>query len=42
LLPAPFVHPNLAAAAALAVADKDRSSPLVEVVLGKRERFLNT
>jgi len=30
---------GLAAAAALAVADEQRSTPLVEVVLGERERF---
>jgi len=36
LLPAPLVHPDLAAASSLAVADQGRSSPVVEVVLGKR------
>jgi hypothetical protein len=32
----PLVHPDLAATAALAVADQDRSAPVVEVVLGER------
>ena len=41
LLPAPLVHPDLAPAAALAVADQDRSAPVVEVVLGERERLLD-
>src|SRR5437667_9514686 len=31
LLPAPLVHPDLAPAAALALAHKDRSAPVVEV-----------
>src|SRR3954471_13261658 len=38
-LPAPPLHPDLASAAALAVADQDRSAPVVKVVLGERERF---
>jgi hypothetical protein len=37
LLPAPFVHPDLAAAATLAAADEDRSAPVVKVVLGQRQ-----
>jgi hypothetical protein len=41
LLPAPFVHPDLAAAATLAAADEDRSAPVVKVVLGQRQRFLD-
>ena len=41
LLPAPVVHADLAAAAALAVADQQRSAPLVEIVLGERERLLD-
>src|SRR5215208_6731308 len=41
LLPAQFVHPDLAAAAALAAADQDRSAPVVKIVLGQRQRFLN-
>jgi hypothetical protein len=40
LFPAPLVHADLAPAAALAAADKDRSAPLVEVILCERERFL--
>jgi hypothetical protein len=38
LLPAPLVHADLAPPAALAAADQDRASPLVEIVLGERER----
>jgi len=41
LVPAPFVHPDLATAAAVAVADEDRSAVVVEVALGERERFLD-
>jgi hypothetical protein len=41
LLPAPLVHPVLAAATALATAHEDRSAPVVEVVLGERERLLD-
>jgi hypothetical protein len=41
LLPAPLVHPDLAPAPALAAADKYRSAPRVEVVLGQRERLLD-
>src|SRR3954463_320846 len=39
--PPPLVHPAPAPPAALAVADQDRSAPVVEVVLGERERLLN-
>jgi hypothetical protein len=39
LLEAPLVHADLAALAALAVADQQRSAVLVEVDLGQRERF---
>jgi hypothetical protein len=41
-LPAPLVHADLAPAAALAAPDQQRSAPLVEVVLGKRESLLDT
>jgi len=41
VLPAPLVHPDLAAAAALPAADQDRSAPRVEVVVGERERLLD-
>ncbi len=41
LLQAPFVHADLAAAAALAVADQDRAAARVEVALGERERLLD-
>jgi len=41
LLRAPVVHPDIAVAAALAVADTDRSAPLVEIVFCEPERFLD-
>jgi hypothetical protein len=41
LLPAPLVHPDLASATALAVADEHRSALGVEIVLGERERLLD-
>jgi hypothetical protein len=41
LFPAPLVHADLAATAALAVADQQRPAARVEVVLGERERFLD-
>jgi hypothetical protein len=41
LLPAPLVHPDLAPPAALAAANHDRPAPLVEVMLGERERLLD-
>jgi hypothetical protein len=41
VLPGPLVHPDLAATAALAAADQDRSAPRVEVVLGERKRLLD-
>ena len=41
LLPAPLVHAELAAFAALAVADQQRAAPGVEVVLCERERFVD-
>jgi hypothetical protein len=40
-LEAPAVHTDLAALAALAVADQHRAALLVEVDLGQRERFLD-
>src|SRR5215210_1018606 len=39
LLPGPVVHPHLAAAAALAASDQQRSAAPVEVGLGERERL---
>src|SRR5450755_2788310 len=39
LLPRPTVHPNLAALAALATADKNRAPGTIEIALLKRERF---
>jgi hypothetical protein len=36
-----LVHPDLAPAAALCRRDENRSAPVVEVVLGERERFLD-
>ena len=41
LLPAPGVHADLAAAAALAVAHEQRPAPRVEVALAERERLLD-
>src|SRR3954469_21361399 len=41
LLPAPLVPPELAPATALAVAHQHRSTPVVEVMLGQRERLLD-
>jgi hypothetical protein len=41
VFPAPLVHPDLAAAAALAAADQDRPAPVIEVVLGERKRLLD-
>ena len=41
VLPAPGVHADLAAAAALAVPDQDRSETRVEVVLGQSQRFID-
>ena len=41
LFPAPPVHPYLAPSAALALAHLHRTTPLVEVILAQRERFLN-
>src|SRR5919204_1775534 len=41
LFPAPLVHADLAPTAALAVAHQQRSTTLVEVVLGERERLLD-
>jgi hypothetical protein len=41
VLPAPFVHADLASPPALSVANQDRSAPRVEVVLGERERLLD-
>jgi hypothetical protein len=41
VFPAPLVHPDLAAAAALAAADQDRPAPVIEVVLGERTRLLD-
>ena len=40
LFPAPVVHPDLASASALAVADEQRPAPRVEVVLIERECLL--
>ena len=42
LLPAPVGHADLASASALAAADEQRASSLVEVSLGERERFLDS
>jgi hypothetical protein len=36
-----LVHPDLAPAAALCRRDENRSAPVVEIVLGERERFLD-
>ena len=41
LLPAPLVHADLAALAALAVSDQQRTAPGVEVALCERERFVD-
>ena len=41
LLPAPGVHPDLAAPAALAVAHEQRAAPRIEVVFAERERLLD-
>src|SRR5919109_246436 len=41
LFPAPLVHPDLVATAALAVAHQQRPAPMVEVMLGERERLLD-
>jgi hypothetical protein len=41
-LPAPVVHADLAPAPALAAADQQRAAALVEIGLGKRERFLDS
>ena len=41
LFPAPPVYPYLAPSAALALADLHRTTPLVEVILAQRERFLD-
>jgi hypothetical protein len=41
LLPAPLVHADLATTPALAVTHQQRPTPLVEVVLGERERLLD-
>jgi hypothetical protein len=41
LFPTPLVHADLAATAALAVADQQRPAARVEVVLRERERFLD-
>jgi hypothetical protein len=40
LCPAPLVHADLAPTAALAAAYQQRTAPLVEIVLGERERLL--
>ena len=40
MLPSPVVHAGLASLAALAAADEQRSSPLVEVGFGECERFV--
>jgi hypothetical protein len=40
-LPAPAVHPDLAASATLAVKDEQRPATLVEIGLGRRERLLD-
>jgi hypothetical protein len=42
VVPAPPVHANLAAAAALAVTNQYRAEPLVEVVLGDGERLVDS
>jgi hypothetical protein len=42
LLPAPGVHANLAAPAALAVAHQQRPAPRVEVALAERQRLLHS
>jgi hypothetical protein len=41
LLPAPGVHPDLAAPSALSVPHQQRPAAVVEVVVAERERFLN-
>jgi hypothetical protein len=41
LFPAPLVHADFAATAALAVADQERPAARVEVVLGEGERLLD-
>jgi hypothetical protein len=41
LLPCPVVHADLAAAAALAAADEQRSAARVQVGLGERERLVD-
>jgi hypothetical protein len=41
LFPAPVVHADLAPAAALAAADQHGSAPVLEIVLGERERLLD-
>jgi hypothetical protein len=41
LVPAPGIHADLAPPPALAVGDKHRAAPGVEVALGQRQRFLD-
>ena len=41
LLPCPVVHPDLAAAAALAAAHEQRSAPPIQVGFPERERLVN-
>jgi hypothetical protein len=41
-LPASVVHADLASASALAAADEQRATSLVEIGLGERERFLDS
>jgi hypothetical protein len=41
LFPSPCVHPDLAAAPALAVSDEQRAAAVIEIAFGERERFLD-
>jgi len=41
LLPSPGLHADLAPAPALAVADRQRSAPVVEIMRAERERLLD-
>ncbi len=42
MVPAPLVHPDLAALVALSVAHEQRAAALVEIRLGERERLLDS